>query len=159
MVSVVHYMLQFNRHAFAVNADLRCVQEADHSLVAALPLVELLEALPLALNISLDAQGLDLDVVISLVPAIRQVEAIMVEVQEQVADGISADLTFRYEGQHSKQDVVEFLHDHGFALEDCRTNSPEIGEQDCFFRNKLLGRQANQFSLNFMVQAQIPSSQ
>eukprot|EP00929_Paragymnodinium_shiwhaense_P032582 TRINITY_DN18030_c0_g1_i2.p1 TRINITY_DN18030_c0_g1~~TRINITY_DN18030_c0_g1_i2.p1 ORF type:complete len:400 (-),score=45.98 TRINITY_DN18030_c0_g1_i2:68-1267(-) len=105
------------------------------------PIVSLesvLERIPADVRIPIvkvDAQGSDLDVVLSAGLQARRVERFLLECQ----DLPRGHPDILYDGQPNKQEMVLTLRAMGFALERCWVNNPLIYEENCVFvRNDIV---------------------
>lgn len=109
---------------------LECGREIGVNIVMQMPLSSIIRHLPFDVDyLKVDAQGADLEVVLSAGDSISRVPRIKIEVQH-VEPG---DLTLRYTGQRTKREVIDRLADLGFVLHTCVPVVREIREEDCSF--------------------------
>lgn len=121
---------------------VRCLTPAADGPISVqvITLASLLGALGVRRQVALlkvDAQGGDLDVIVSAGAELQRVRWLQVEVQ----DLPRGDPRMLYgPQQYSKMEVVKELASRGFILDVCTGNSEEVREEDCIFvRADLLG--------------------
>eukprot|EP00929_Paragymnodinium_shiwhaense_P097068 TRINITY_DN58848_c0_g1_i1.p1 TRINITY_DN58848_c0_g1~~TRINITY_DN58848_c0_g1_i1.p1 ORF type:complete len:704 (-),score=77.15 TRINITY_DN58848_c0_g1_i1:501-2612(-) len=114
-------------------AGMRCTKVDAEDTVPVVPLKELLSRIPDDIPVRLvkvDAQGADVQVLISGEKYLQRVRRVVLECQD-VARG---DWRHLYPSGHTKTEAVDFMEAQGFVLDACTNQSHSVfREQNCFF--------------------------
>jgi len=135
----------------------RCLEQADAADPMTVQIISLAAALRQLLTghqiafLKVDAQGGDLDAILSAGSYLQFVRRLQVEVH----DFPRGHPRLPYTGQPSKEEIVVALTGRGFILDACRPVSPELNEEDCLFVRADLLLQPAPLSVKDLIQGEI----
>jgi len=115
-----------------------CVELESKIPVTVIPLKMVLQHLPYVSYMKIDAQGVDMEVIMSSGDKITKIKEVEIETQDLPL----GDEKMIVQGQPNKDQLKAAMENRGFVLKKCTPNNAVLREENCIFENSRFSLQA-----------------